>query len=1077
MADGLFDAYLEDLADVAARGDAREESYYPTFKGLLESFAAETGRNEAAVTVLPAHTEAGSPDVRVWDGHQHVTGYIEAKRPGADLEEIEDSEQLHRYRSAFPNLILTDFCRFRLYRDGDCVFRSRLVSPSRLTGTSAPAVDGGDETRELLQLFFGFSVPRSYDAESLATELARRTRFLRDIVLEQLDAELKADEGRLPGFFEAFQEYLIAGLEPLDFADLYAQTLTYGLFAARIRAEGEEFTRRTAAEHIPRSIGVLHEIFEFISYHDVPEALAWIVDDIAEVLAVADASGILDKYYREGKGTDPVVHFYETFLAEYDPEEREHRGVYYTPEAVVGYIVRSLHKILKKQFAKEDGLASSGVTLLDPAAGTMTFVARATREAAEEFADKYGQDAVAGFLTDQILENFYAFELMMAPYAIGHLKMSFVLEELGHRLGEDERFQLYLTNTLEMEELDQTRLPGLRPLAEESHLAGEVKKNAPILVILGNPPYSGHSFNPSWKLVPKRGKDRIVQKSKDGSVIKERKLTFIGNLIEDYKEVDGKPLGERTSKWLQDDYVKFLRFAEWKIARDGKGVVGMITNHSWLENPTFRGMRWHLLQTYDEIHVLDLHGNSLKGETTPEDGRDENVFDIRQGVAISLFIKREGEGTSGQAAVFHQDLWGLRDDKYEWLNGHDVESTKWDEVRPREKFYLFLPRDETALDRYQQFSKLTDIFPVNGVGMTTARDDFVIDFDPDRLIERVARFRASSLPDDGLHEQFGISKKKGWSIREAWKELQAVDPGDLQQFVVPILYRPFDYRWIFYHDSIVWRTAKRVMLNMTDSNLGLVGMRQVSLDEGYTHAFVSTAVLDNRAFRSSKGVAQLFPLYITPGSATPRDLFTEHGGEGITPNLHRRLVPKLREAYGREPTPSAILAYMYAILYAPAYREKYAEFLRIDFPGIPFTSDPELFERLAGLGENLIGLHLLEPDRLGDPVVHFHGEGNKQVVRRASDGFRYDEERKRKYINLNQYFGPIPDELWEYQIGGYQVLYKWLKDRKERRLSTDDIRTFCRIVTAVRRTIDIQEQIDALFLDAEGDIIELHLKA
>ena len=328
------------------------------------------------------------------------------------------------------------------------------------------------------------------------------------------------------------------------------------------------------------------------------------MDDIAEVLAVADAPGILSHYYREGKGRDPIVHFYETFLAEYDPDERERRGVYYTPEPVVSYIVRSLHSLLKTEFEKHDGLASDGVTLLDPAAGTMTFVAQAAQQAVTEFENNYGSGGRTDFIRSHVLKNFYALELMMAPYAVGHLKMSFFLEELGHRLNDDERVPFYLTNTLDTEELEQSRLPGLSALAEESRLAGAVKKQTPILLILGNPPYSYDSSN---------------------------KGTWITGLINEYKQVDGKPLGEKNPRGLQDDYVKFLRFSQWKVEQAGRGIVGMITNHSYLDNPTFRGMRQSLMHTFDDIYILNLHGNSLKKETCPDGSPDKNIFDIRLG--------------------------------------------------------------------------------------------------------------------------------------------------------------------------------------------------------------------------------------------------------------------------------------------------------------------------------------------------------------------------------------------------------------------------------------------------------------
>ena len=634
--------YLKNLADVARQGDAREESFYPALADMLDEVADATGRTHVHVTTLPRPTEGGNPDFRLWNGTDRIIGYVEAKKPTEEqLDSIENSEQLKRYRATFPNLILTNFLEFRLYRNGErveTVLAGRPLVLNKLHTT--PPLENQDELYALLDRFLDFALPQTFTAESLAVELARRTRLLRDVIGEQFDQEQDAG-GRLSGFFEAFQTYLIGSLTPEDFADLFAQTITYGLFAARIRA-GDGFNRRAAFDNIPHTIGVLRDLFRYISHLDFPDPLAWCVDDIAEVLAVADAPGILNDYYREGKGSDPIVHFYETFLAQYDPGERERRGVYYTPEPVVGYIVRSLHGLLKTEFGKSDGLASDGVTLLDPAAGTMTFVARAAQQAVAEFEARYGSGGRGDFIRHHILRNFYALELMMAPYAVGHLKMSFFLEELGHRLDDDERVPFYLTNTLDTEELKQTQIPGLSALAEESRLAGEVKKQTPILLILGNPPYSGHSSN--------KGK-------------------WIRGLIDEYKQVDGKPLGEKNPKWLQDDYVKFLRFAQWKIAQAGRGVVGMITNHSYLDNPTFRGMRQSLMRTFDDIHILDLHGNSLKKETCPDGSPDKNVFDIRQGVAIAFFVKR-GLKKECDARVHHAERYGTRESKYDWLDAH-----------------------------------------------------------------------------------------------------------------------------------------------------------------------------------------------------------------------------------------------------------------------------------------------------------------------------------------------------------------------------------------------------------------------
>lgn len=624
--------YLRQIADTSIRGDAREESYYPVLKSLLDEYCGSIGKKNFHITILPKKTEAGNPDFRVWDGKQHITGYIEAKDPTIEnLDRIEETEQLKRYLHTFPNVILTNFFEFRLYRNGvrtDKVLIGRPYVVHKLKIT--PPVEKEPEFLQLMEKFFSFSLPKVYDAKNLAVELAKRTRFLKDeVIAQELKEEENIGKGFIRGFYKAFKDYLISSLTEDEFSDLYAQTITYGLFAARTRSENG-FNRKLAYDNIPQTIGILRDVFQFVSLGALPQQMEWIVDDISEILSVTDVTKILHQFFHEGKGKDPIVHFYETFLAAYDPKTREMRGVYYTPEPVVSYIVRSLHSILKEQFKRPDGFASNTVTVLDPAAGTLTFLAETAKLAVDEFVSKYGEGGKENFIKEHILKNFYAFELMMAPYAIGHLKMSFLLEELGYRLHSDDRVKLYLTNTLEMEDLAQTELPGMASLSEESHLAGLVKKEQPILVILGNPPYSGHSSNIG---------------------------DWISSEIKAYYQVDGRPLNEKNPKWLQDDYVKFIRFAQWKIDQAGEGVLGFITNHSYLDNPTFRGMRQSLMRSFDEMYLLDLHGNSLKKERSPDGSKDENVFDIQQGVAIAILIKKKGM----KEKVFHAECFGARD--------------------------------------------------------------------------------------------------------------------------------------------------------------------------------------------------------------------------------------------------------------------------------------------------------------------------------------------------------------------------------------------------------------------------------
>lgn len=1047
----MLKTYLKRIFEVAKRGDAREESYYSSLEELLSNYAASIKRKQTHITTIPRKTEAGNPDFRIWDGKQHIVGYIEAKAPTVEyLDQIETTDQLKRYLHTFPNLILTNFLEFRLYRNGMLIDKVLIGRPYHIHKLiSAPPVEREEDFLNLLNKFFSFSLPRTYTAKSLATELAKRTRFLKDqVVAEELKEESEKDTGFILGFYKAFQIHLIGTLTKDDFADLYSQTITYGLFAARTRAENG-FNRKLAYDNIPHTIGILREIFKFISLGDLPPQMEWIVDDISDVLAAADVPKILHNFYHEGKGRDPIVHFYETFLAEYDPKEREKRGVYYTPEPVVSYIVRSLHNILKQRFDKEDGFATSTVTVLDPAAGTLTFLAEACKLAIQEFTSKYGEAGKKELIKEHVLKNFYAFELMMAPYAIGHLKMSFLLEELGYKLQKGDRVKLYLTNTLEMLELwklehSEFRLPGMASLTDESRLAGEVKKEQPILVILGNPPYSGHSSN-----------------------IGE----WISKEIKVYYRVDDKPLGEKNPKWLQDDYVKFIRFAQWKIDQAGEGVLGFITNHSYLDNPTFRGMRQSLMNSFNEIYILDLHGNSRKKERCPDGSKDENVFDIKQGVAIALFIKERN--VKEKCKVYHYEKWGLRENKYDWLLKNDMHTTKWKKLSPKTEFYFFIPRDEKLSKTYEKYLKVTDIFPVNSVGIVTSRDNFVIDFNKESLKARIMVFRNKAVSDEIIRRSFNLKDKSNWELKE--KREKIIDDKDWEKSVTRILYRPFDIQWIFYHDDVIERSRMEVMQHMMNENLGLITSRQAQ--NGFRHVFVSEKIIEfNLTGTAGKyGSGYLFPLYLYPQKNNPKKrsssstmmLFEPKADYNVKrPNLSKALLEQLAISFKKDPIPEQIFYYIYAVLYSNIYRTKYAELLKVDFPRIPFTKDFKLFQKMSDMGKKLTELHLLKSKSLSNPISKFQGDGTGIVEKPE-----YYEKEKKVFINKEQYFEGIVKEVWEYQIGGYQVCDKWLKDRKGKSLTLEDIRHYCKVVTALKKTIEFQKDIDNLYPKVEKRLI------
>lgn len=1034
MAEAVFKQYLANLQATIDQGDAREESFYEHIKNLLLQYAELTKKKKPDITILPKATEAGNPDFRVWDGKNHIVGYIEAKAISVShLDQVVTSEQLKRYLKVFPNLILTNFYEFRLYQHGNLICHAVIGrADNAIVLGKTPPLEQAEQFYCLLERYFAFSQPAIDNPKSLARELAKRTRFLRDeiIAIELAEEEL---QGRkiLLGFYESFKRLLINKLTHEQFADLYAQTLTYGIFAARTKSENE-FNRELIYKYIPNTLGVLKSIFKYISYDDPPKALEVLIDDIAEILCVTDIKKILHAYYEEGKGRDPIIHFYETFLSEYDPTLREKRGVYYTPEPVVRYIVKSIHSVLKSHFHLKDGLADSAVTLLDPAAGTLTFPAEAIQLAVQEYTNKYGSGSIKQMIRNHILPHFYALELMMAPYTVGHLKISYLLDELGFQLNDDERFRLYLTNTLEKDIPLQSELSFAQEITEECVFANKIKQEDPVLVILGNPPYSVNSENTNeWT-------EQLLKQDLDGAA--------------SYYKVDGMPLGEANSKILQDDYVKFIRFAQWKIHKAGKGIVGMVTNHSYIDNATFKGMRQSLMQTFDQIYILDLHGNSTKKEKTPDGGKDENVFDIRAGVAIMIMVKDSGISKG----VYHGDLYGLRSDKYASLNAKDIDSYEYTHIWPKQPFYLFKPLpDENS--HYLSWEKVTDIFPLNSAGIKTARDNLTIQYHRHQVQSTINLF--VKYDTETAREAYKLdADSRDWKIDLAQRDLK--DSGLNPDNIRPVLYRPFDIRFTYYTGKsrgFHSRPRNEVMQHFKNDNLGLILGRQgqvVGSGFSWNLAFVSSMLIDNNIYYRGGGV--LMPLYLHPDPHADDFLAAKETKVNINPKLLTTITKLGISA-------ETMFYYIYGILFSDIYRKRYADYLKIDFPRIPFTKNPVLFNQLAELGKALAGLHLMQSKELDSPIAKYQGISDNDKVGLPN----YDEVSGRIYINQDKYFEGVSPEVWNYHIGGYQVLNKYLKDRKDRDM--EDPIYYCRVVTAISKTIEIQARIDEIYDDVEQD--------
>lgn len=985
------------------------------------------------------------------------------------------------------NLVLTDYLEFRWYVAGQHRLTARLASI--VNGKIKLDADGELQVQELLQAFLTAKASTVNSPKELAVRMAALARLIRDTIQRAFNAEDLTDDEPDPlhDQLEGFRKVLLHDLTPEQFSDMYAQTICYGLFAARCNADpSEKFTRQSAGYALPKTNPFLRKMFNYIAGTDLDDRIVWAVDDLAELLNHTDIEAILKDFGKRTRQEDPVVHFYESFLAAYDQKMREARGVYYTPEPVVSYIVRSIDHILKTDFKLPDGLADSTkikatipgakvqtevhkVQILDPATGTGTFLHGVVDHIQESFKDNKGM--WSSYVSQHLLPRIYGFELLMAPYAVAHMKLGLQLKESGYDFQSSERIRIYLTNTLE-EAHAMTGLPLFTQwIAEEANAASNIKKDSPVMVVLGNPPYSGHSANTGeWISGLLRGIDTSNNKK-------------TGN----YFEVDGLPLGERNPKWLNDDYVKFIRFAQWRIEQTGYGVLAFISNNGYLDNPTFRGMRQSLMQTFDDIYILDLHGNSKKKEKSPDGSDDKNVFDIMQGVAIGIFVKRT-KSREGLATVHHTDLWGKREiyekwtegsrlvgGKYHWLWENDLASTGWSKLKPQTPHYLFIPQNTDILPEYMTGWSAADIFPINSVGIVTARDDLTIQFNSQQVWNTVLDF--SSLPTDEARLKYNLGPDaRDWKVSLAQADLIATGPS--KDNIVPILYRPFDIRSTYYTgNSRGFQCMPRgnVMQHLKNkANIAISMCRQI-ISQTWQHVLITDTIIDDSCVSNkTRERGYSYPLYLYPSESTPKaTLFEETPTDalgGRKPNLSPKFIEDfasklsmlfIQDGKGEsEQTfgPEDIFNYMYAVFHSPTYRSRYAEFLKIDFPRLPVTSKPDLFRELCTIGQQLVDHHLMEtkaPKITGYPVA---GDSNVEKVRYQEP---LDDVKGRIWINSTQYFEGIPKDVWEFHIGGYQVCDKWLKDRKGRQLTYDDLTHYQQVVSALSETMKLMKDIDA----------------
>ena len=1026
-------AYIQDLNRQFQTGITTEHSFRPALKQLIEECTKYKVVNEQS------HIDCGAPDMTILRQNLAVA-YVEAK----DLEDGDldgrkkNKEQFDRYKASLDTIIFTDYLDFHLYEHGEWVQSVRLAE---IQGNKI-RLSEPDRFIGLMEHIRDAQVQRITSASKLAQIMAGKARLLRDIIEKALiqDGDNKTE---LTSYMDAFRQVLIHDITPKTFADIYAQTIAYGMFAARLHDNTpDDFTRAEAANLIPKSNPFLRKIFQQIAGYDLDERIAWIVDDLVSAFAATDMEKIMQGFGKSTQQTDPMLHFYEDFLFQYDPAAKKQCGVYYTPQPVVEFIVRAVDDILRSEFNLPMGLADTSkveveheieqdlkhrkekvlkhrVQVLDPATGTGTFLAETVRQIKRDLGGQLG--AWDSYVPEHLLPRLHGFELMMAPYTIAHLKLDM---EIG--IPSQQRLRVYLTNSLEEANPDANTLFGLY-LAEEANAASNIKKEAPVMIVMGNPPYSGESQN---------------------------KGEWIMKLMEDYKKEPGgiQPLQEKNSKWINDDYCKFIRLGQYYVDRNNEGVLAYICNNGFLDNPTFRGMRWHLLQSFDKIYIINLHGNSKKKETAPDGSKDENVFDIMVGTSINIFIKTGQKKKGELAEVYYTDLLGLRKSKYECLSINDLTSFPFQRLSLTTPYYFFAPKDVDGENIYNEGFSINELMKLNGTGIVTKRDELCIHRKIDDAY--TAACDIVNLEKSEFYQKYHLPEDvRDW--RYQWAKDDIISSGMRRELVAPINYRLFDKRYLYYTGQsrgfMGWPVCKVMRHFVGHTNIGLSLCKQVRVGDTYQHVFISEGIIES-SYVSNKTseITSVFPLYLYPEDGS----FESER----RPNLDESIWAKINDFIKHETSPEDIFDYIYGVLHSPHYREKYKEFLKVDFPRIPYPKNADEFEHFRSCGNALRELHLMH--NVPESPVRFEQQGSMMVDYLRWEWNKDDGYSGNVWINDEQCFEGIPTEAWEFYIGGYQPAQKWLKDRKGRRLEYDDVEHYRKIIAVLMETARIMKTID-----------------
>ena len=1062
-------AYVADLNKQFQTGNAREHAYRPALKTLIEKLLT------SAYTVInePRHVECGAPDYMLMHKDLPVA-FAEAKDINdPDLEgKAKNKEQFNRYKQSLNNLFFTDYLRFLFYYDGELTTSIRLA---KIENGQILLDDSFDELHfiQTLREWAAAKPQLITTSKRLAERMASKAQLLAHTIEQSLLDDKKNDYQITPLWLQlnAFKQALVSDLDEHKFADLYAQTIAYGLFAARLNDHSpKDFSRHEAATLIPKTNPFLRDAFQHIAGYNIDKRIAWIVDDLVETFAATNMQKVMRGFKHETRQTDPILHFYEDFLRAYDPKQTKSAGVYYTPEPVVDFIVRAVDDILKNDFGLPKGLADTSKTdveirreedgkmvlhtenmhrvqILDPATGTGTFLAAVVRHIKNSMQGQMG--AWDKYVVQHLLPRLYGFELMMAPYTIAHLKLSVEMsnEENGTSIGEsdlldeNDRLRIYLTNSLERNRIIE-KTPLGSNIAKEANEANLIKHDAPIMIVMGNPPYSVSSNNKG------KGAEWLIQ------------------LLNDYK----KDLNETNIQPLSDDYIKFIRLAQHYVERNGEGIVAYISNNSFIDGLIHRQMRNELMRVFDKIYILVLHGNTRKKETTPDGGKDENVFDIMQGVSINIFVKNKNTEEKQDPKIYHYSLFGTRKEKYAFLLNNSLQSVEWQQLNPQKPQYFFVPKDFSLQEEYNKGFKVDELMKTFSSGIETGRDEIFIGNTEDEVKQKVKEIFDNPQI---IKTKYGLKEDSSYKLLHYIKEVSYHEDK-----IYPIVYRPFNFVYVYYDKILLRRPFYEVMQHMQKGegrNIALVMTRQFG---GGKHFIVlSTKLLIERASQPFAPY-NVFPLYLYPseselGFDTKRkpnldetiwrtiENWVQYGKAFKPLTTNERNGELGFDAEPEQPhflAPEDIFDYIYGVLHSPSYRAKYKEFLKVDFPRIPYPKNQADFDHFRSFGNQLRELHLMH--NVPESPVTFPNAGSMQVDALRWEWNKDDGYSGTVYINETQCFEGVPAEAWNFYIGGYQPAQKWLKDRRSRTLSYDDIQHYRKIIAILSETNRLMKEID-----------------